>query len=123
VRGLTIPKGKKYSKMVEPESKKMKSKRKSIRKKKEKPVEKTVEFTFGAPDAKEVFLAGEFNNWDTLSLPMKKDKKGIWKIKIKLTPGRYEYKFFADNVWVESLPGAEKSSNPFGTQNLVTWVK
>jgi hypothetical protein len=54
---------------------------------------------------------------------MKKDKKGVWKMKIKLPPGRYEYKFFADNVWVESLPGAELSSNPFGSQNFVTWVK
>ena len=109
--------------MVEQENKRIKSKGKSVGKKKEKLVEKTVEFTFNAPEAKEVFLAGEFNHWDTRSLPMKKDKKGVWKIKIKLTPGRYEYKFFADNVWVESLPGAELSSNPFGSQNFVTWVK
>ena len=82
-----------------------------------------VEFTLNAPDARQVFLAGEFNHWDTQSLPLKKDKSGVWKVKIKLLPGRYEYKFFADSVWVESLPRAEKSSNPFGTQNFVTWVK
>ncbi len=46
--------------------------------------EKTVEFTFCAPEAREVFLAGEFNNWDTQSLPMKKGKDGVWKAKIKL---------------------------------------
>jgi 1,4-alpha-glucan branching enzyme len=85
--------------------------------------EKNVEFTFYAPEAMEVFLAGEFNNWDTLSLPLKKDKSGVWKTKINLPPGRYEYKFFADNTWVENLPGAELSSNPYGTQNFVTWVK
>ena len=85
--------------------------------------EKTVEFTFCASEAREVFLAGEFNNWDTQSLPMKKGKDGVWKAKIKLSSGRHEYKFFADNVWVESLPGVEKSSNPFGTQNFVTWVR
>ena len=123
MRGLTIPKGKKYSKMVEPESKKMKSKRKSIRKKKEKPVEKTVEFTFFAPDAKEVFLAGEFNGWDNQSLHMKKNKGGVWNAKVKLSPGHYEYKFFADNVWVESLPGVEQVSNALGTKNFVVWVK
>jgi hypothetical protein len=54
---------------------------------------------------------------------MKKDKKGVWKMKIKLPPGRYEYKFFADNAWVEHLPGIEKSSNLFGTQNFIHWVK
>jgi 1,4-alpha-glucan branching enzyme len=85
--------------------------------------EKTFEFTFHAPEAREVFLAGEFNNWDTQSLPMKKGKGGVWKAKIKLLPGRYEYKLFADHTWVENLPDAELSSNPFGTQNFVTWVK
>jgi len=109
--------------MVEQENKRIRGKGKSVPKKKEKPIEKTVEFNYSVPEAKEVYLAGEFNNWDTRSLPMKKDKKGVWKIKIKLTPGRYEYKFFADNVWVGSLPGVEKSSNPFGSQNFVTWVK
>ena len=85
--------------------------------------EKNIEFTFYAPEAMGVFLAGEFNNWDTRSLPMKKDKGGVWKVKIKLLPGRYEYKLFADHTWVENLPDAEVSSNPFGTQNFVTWVK
>ncbi len=85
--------------------------------------EKNVEFTFHAPEATEVFLAGEFNNWDTQSLPMKKGKGGVWKVKIKLLPGRYEYKLFADHTWVENLPDAELSCNPFGTQNFVTWVK
>jgi len=110
-------------KMVKQENKRIRRKGKPVGKKKEKLVEKTVEFTFNAPDAKEVFLAGEFNHWDTQSLPMKKDKKGVWKMKIKLPPGRYEYKFFADNVWVEHVPGIEKSSNLFGTQNFIHWVK
>jgi 1,4-alpha-glucan branching enzyme len=99
-----------------------------IEKKKEKgkskgKEEKNVEFTFYAPEATEVFLAGEFNNWDTQSLPMKKGKDGVWKAKIKLPPGRYEYKFFADHAWVENLPDTELSSNPFGTRNLIIWVK
>jgi len=93
------------------------------KKKEEKPKEKKIEFVFYAPGAMQVFLAGGFNNWDTQSLPMKKGKDGTWKAKIKLAPGRYEYKFFAENVWVESLPEAELSCNPFGTQNFVTWVK
>lgn len=112
-----------YYTMVEQERKKMKSKGKSVNKKKERPVEKKVEFTFNAPDARKVFLAGEFNNWDTQSLPMKKSKDGVWKTKIKLPPGRHEYKFFADNVWVESLPGVEQVSNPLGTRNFIVWVK
>jgi len=30
---------------------------------------------------KKVYLAGEFNHWDTLSLPMKKTRMGFGKVK------------------------------------------
>ena len=109
--------------MVKQKNKRIKSKRESTSKKKEKPIEKTVEFTLHAPEAREVFLAGEFNDWDTQSLPMKKDKSGLWKTKIKLSPGRHEYKFFADDAWVESLPGVEQVPNPLGTKNFIAWMK
>ncbi len=88
----------------------------------QKEISKSVEFTFHAPEAMEVYLAGEFNQWDTSSLPMKKDREGIWKTAVKLPPGRYEYKFFTDNVWVESVPGVEIVPNAFGTYNFVVWV-
>lgn len=84
---------------------------------------KGAEFSFYAPEAMEVFVAGEFNGWDSRSLPMKRDKSGTWKVKTKLSPGRYEYKFFGDNRWVEELSSGEKVENPFGTQNLVMWVE
>jgi 1,4-alpha-glucan branching enzyme len=109
--------------MVKQENKSIKSKRKSTSKQKEKFIEKTVEFTFRAPEAREVFLAGGFNGWDTQSLPMKKSKGGIWKAIVKLSPGRYEYKFFADDAWIESLPGVEQVSNPLGTRNFIAWVR
>jgi 1,4-alpha-glucan branching enzyme len=109
--------------MVKQKNKRIKSKRESTSKKKEKSIEKTVEFALRAPEATKVFLAGEFNGWDTQSLPMKKDKSGIWKTKIKLSPGRYEYKFFEDNIWVESLPGVEQVPNPLGTRNFIVLVR
>jgi len=109
--------------MVKQKNKRIKSKRESTSKKKEKSVEKTVDFALRAPEARKVFLAGEFNSWDTQSLPMKKDKSGIWKTKIKLSPGHHEYKFFSDDAWVESLPGVEQVSNTLGTKNFIAWVK
>ena len=109
--------------MVKQKNKRIKSKRESTSKKKEKSIEKAVEFALRASEARKVFLAGEFNGWDTQSLPMKKDKSGIWKTKIKLSPGRHEYKFFADDAWVESLPGVEQVSNTLGTKNFIAWVK
>jgi hypothetical protein len=43
-------------------------------------------------------------------------------LKKELHPGRYEYKLFADNAWIEDLPGGEPVSNPFGAQNFITRV-
>lgn len=89
---------------------------------KEEPEKKKVEFTVYAPGANYVFLAGEFNHWDTQSLPMKRGKDGAWKTEVKLPPGRYEYKLLADNAWVEDLPGVEAVPNPFGTRNFVASI-
>lgn len=75
---------------------------------------KTVEIGLQAPEAKEVFLAGEFNQWDTQSTLMKRGKDGNWKVKTSLPPGRYEYKFLVDNRWIEGLPGTELVPNQFG---------
>ena len=38
------------------------------------------------PDAERVFLAGDFKNWDVVSLRMKKDGDGFWEANIDLTP-------------------------------------
>ena len=86
-------------------------------------IQENIELTFRSPDARNVYVAGEFNGWDTQSLPMQKDKNGIWRSKVKLLPGRYEYKFFADNAWVEDLPDSETVYNFFGTKNFVISVK
>jgi 1,4-alpha-glucan branching enzyme len=82
-----------------------------------------VEFSLSAPEAREVFLTGEFNHWDIGLMPMKRGKDGNWKVQTSLPPGRYEYKFVADNHWVEDLPGVELAANVFGTQNLILRVE
>ena len=56
-------------------------------------------------------------------MPMKRGKDGNWRSHASLAPGRYEYKFVADNHWVEGLSAAELAANSFGTQNLVLRVE
>jgi len=90
---------------------------------KAKTKEQKVEFSFYAPNAKEVCLAGEFNNWNSNSLPMKQNKQGMWKLKITLPPGRYEYKMYVDGYWVHDIPDTELVPNPFGTHNCVIYVE
>lgn len=85
--------------------------------------QKATEFTFSAPNAKKVTLAGSFNNWDTRSLSTKKDAKGNWSVKVNLKPGRYEYKFIVDGSWINDPKCSGCVSNRFGTQNCVIEVK
>jgi 1,4-alpha-glucan branching enzyme len=101
----------------------METKKKGSKKEKKISEVREVEFSFNGPEATKVFLAGDFNDWDSRSLPMKRYKSGTWRVKTKLSPGRYEYKFLKDNLWVEELMSGEKVANSFGTQNLVTWVE
>ena len=108
--------------MIGKETKKGRGKKKSAAKKKENLELKEVEFSFYAPEAREVFLVGEFNQWDTRSLPMRKDEEGIWRLMVELNPGSYEFKFFVDGAWFEDLTGAQLVPNPFGTQNYVVGI-
>jgi 1,4-alpha-glucan branching enzyme len=102
---------------------KMKNMKKSVGRETIKETQKKVEFSLSAPEAKEVFLTGEFNHWDIRSMPMRRGKDGNWKVQTSLPPGRYEYKFVADNHWVEDLRSAELAVNAFGTRNLVLRVE
>ena len=61
------------------------------------PKKVAVEFVADCPLATTVSVAGTFNNWAVDVDNLKKDKKsGLWKAKISLVPGDYEYKFVCD---------------------------
>lgn len=61
------------------------------------PKKVTQEVVADCPLATTVSIAGTFNNWMVDVDTLKKDKKtGLWKIKLELVPGDYEYKFVCD---------------------------
>ena len=80
---------------------------------------KKVRFHLYAPEAGRVFLAGDFNNWDVKNLPMKKDSQGTWEASFALPAGRYEYRFWVDEAWLDDPNAEERAKNPFGSQNCV----
>jgi 1,4-alpha-glucan branching enzyme len=84
---------------------------------------KKVPFGFLAPEANEVCLAGDFNNWDSAANPLKKDKNGIWRATISLKPGRYEYRFLNDGNWENDPSCCDCVPNEFGSQNCVRIVE
>ena len=62
-------------------------------------------FKLYAPNANKVSIAGTFNNWDADKNIAEKDSNGNWSVGLKLKPGKYEYKFIVDGVWINDPNG------------------
>ncbi len=88
-----------------------------------KPSPKKVQFEFSAPEASEVFLAGEFNDWNPRANPLKKDKTGMWKLTLSLMSGKYEYRFLRDGNWENDPSCSGCVPNKFGSLNCVRIVE
>lgn len=58
-----------------------------------------VKFEYFNPQAKVVYLAGDFNNWSTTANPMRRESDGTFWLVMKLPPGKYEYKFVVDGQY------------------------
>jgi 1,4-alpha-glucan branching enzyme len=81
------------------------------------------QFEYLAPETREVYLVGNFNNWDASTHPMKKNRDGVWKTSLPLKPGRYEYRFFVDGNWENDPSCSFCVPNKFGSQNCVRIVE
>ncbi|MCC7262363.1 MAG: isoamylase early set domain-containing protein [Candidatus Latescibacteria bacterium] len=84
-----------------------------------KPAKKRHTFSLDTPEAQEVFVAGTFNNWNPEGHPLKKDKKGVWKVALSLPAGTHEYRFVVNGEWLEDPACEERCLNAFGTHNSV----
>ena len=83
----------------------------------EKIKKRRMTFLYPAPAAEEVLLLGDFNGWDPLKHPMKKDENGVWKKIVMVPPGRHEYKFLVDGQWRLDPENQQICRNCFGTRN------
>ena len=83
---------------------------------------KKIEFLLYAPGAREVFLSGDFNQWEGEKCPMEKGKIGEWEKVLMLSPGVYEYKYLVDGQWQEDSANHQNRLNSFGTYNHVLTV-
>jgi len=81
-----------------------------------------VVFSLLAPDARSVFLCGDFNQWNPSSHPLRKGKNEEWKISLSLSPGQYQYRFLVDGEWQNDPNSPECVANPFGTTNCLRIV-
>ncbi len=59
---------------------------------------KPVNFFCAATTAKEVFIAGDFNEWNPKTHPMQRQPDGNWVVQLMLTNGHHRYWFLVDGV-------------------------
>lgn len=87
------------------------------------PRTKKTSFQLELPEANEVALVGDFNEWNGDATPMKKLKSGVWKADLVLDEGEYEFRYLVDgNNWVND-EATEVRRNQFGTANSVVHVE
>lgn len=77
---------------------------------------KDIVFAINAPSAREIYVAGDFNQWKVdESARLTKSEDGKWEKRVNLSPGRYKYKFIIDGEWVHDSQNPEREPNRFGT--------
>lgn len=99
----------------------MKTTRKSSRAQHAAPVQVRVRFELRSFPAREVFLAGSFNDWHPVMFPLI-EVPGGWAKEVLLPPGTYEYLFVADGRWLVDPGNNRTAPNPYGGVNSVVEV-
>ena len=74
------------------------------------------------PAAKQVCVAGSFNEWQPEKTPLTQKANGRWVGDLKVAPGRHEYLFVVDGQWLPDPNAKESVQNPFGGKNSVLIV-
>jgi 1,4-alpha-glucan branching enzyme len=79
--------------------------------------------TFTLPEdfwADEIYLVGDFNDWDRSSHPMRQTASGQWYAVLDLETGRtFEFRYLCDGEWINDDQADAYSLNPHGTHNSV----
>ncbi len=89
----------------------------------ERPRRKRVTFRFEAEAARDVRLAGSFNNWNAEAHPLtRKNGNGAHSTTLLMPPGRHEYKFVVNGEWRVDPQCPESVPNGHGSRNSVIEV-
>ena len=82
-----------------------------------------VRVEFSHASARDVCIAGSFNDWHAAATPMIALGDGKWAKELTLPPGRYEYRLVVDGQWVDDPTAKGTTPNPFGEFNAVLIVQ
>jgi 1,4-alpha-glucan branching enzyme len=78
-----------------------------------------VEFSFFRPAARQVHLAGDFNNWRGGELPMVRSKHGYWTARMRLPAGEFKFRYCADGEWFTDFAAFGVEPGRFGLDSIV----
>jgi 1,4-alpha-glucan branching enzyme len=81
-----------------------------------------VSFELVRPEAKNVYVAGDFNDWKPERAPLAPAGNGRWVGDLAIKPGRHEYLFVVDGEWMPDPNARESVQNPFGGRNSILGV-
>lgn len=82
-----------------------------------------VVFSVLAPEAKEVYVAGDFNDWKLDEHSRMHQDNGTWFRKVKLGFGQHHYRFVIDGKWTEDPNNPNKETNPYGDMDSLIEAK
>ena len=82
-----------------------------------------VVFSMLAPSAKEVYLVGDFNNWEKNENSRLKNLNGIWTKDLNLNKGTFKYRFVVDGDWIADPDNPLQEKNPYGEMDSIVKVK
>jgi chromosome partitioning protein len=81
---------------------------------------KEVTFALKSSAAKDIYVAGDFNDWeinDESRLAL--GENGCWEKRVTLPHGRYRYKFVVDGEWTIDSKNQAREMNTFGSFDSV----
>jgi len=83
-----------------------------------------VRFAVQAPRARQVSVAGDFNNWAPGQILLEDaEGDGVWHGLVRLAPGVYQYMFVLDGeTWIADPLAGEKVDDGFGRENSLVRV-
>ena len=74
------------------------------------------------PDAMDVQLAGDFNDWMPHTTPMQRLSNGDFEARMRLPKGRYRYRLVIDGRWSHDLHNPSVEENEYGELNSLVDV-
>lgn len=83
-----------------------------------------VTFTFRCNTPRQVYLVGDFNDWNPVATPMVEVESGVWVVTIKVAPGQHEFRYREDgDIYHTDFAAFGVVRNAFGGFNSLVDVE